>query len=78
MRFLIIGAGALGSYYGGMLLKGGADVTFLVRPGRAAQLAERGLIIKVGDDEFTTPVKTVQAGAVDGPYDVVFLVCKGL
>jgi len=37
MRFLIIGAGALGGYYGGMLLKGGADVTFLVRPRRAAQ-----------------------------------------
>ena len=26
MRFLIVGAGALGGYYGGMLLKGGADV----------------------------------------------------
>ena len=32
MRFLIIGAGALGGYYGGALVKGGADVTFLVRP----------------------------------------------
>jgi 2-dehydropantoate 2-reductase len=34
MRFLIIGAGALGGYYGDMLLKGRADVTFLVRPRR--------------------------------------------
>jgi 2-dehydropantoate 2-reductase len=76
MRFLIIGAGALGGYYGGMLLKGGADVTFLVRPGRAAQLAERGLVIKEPDGEFRTPVATVQAGAVGGPYDVVFLSCK--
>jgi len=42
MRFLTIGAGALGGYYGGMLLRGGADVTFLVRPRRMAQLAERG------------------------------------
>ena len=49
MRSLIIGAGALGGYYGGMLLKGGADVTFLVRPGRAAQLAERGLVVKSAD-----------------------------
>jgi 2-dehydropantoate 2-reductase len=46
VRFLIVGAGALGGYYGGMLLKGGADVTFLVRPERAAQLTERGLIVK--------------------------------
>ena len=45
MRFLIVGAGALGGYDGGMLLRGGADVTFLVRPRRAAQLAERRLVI---------------------------------
>ena len=69
MRFLIVGAGALGGYYGGMLLKGGADVTFLVRPRRAAQLAKQGLVIRRADDEFTTPVKTVRAGAIDGPYD---------
>jgi 2-dehydropantoate 2-reductase len=76
MRFLIVGAGALGGYYGGMLVKGGADVTFLVRPRRAAQLAEQGLVIKRADGEFKTPVKTASAGAVDGPYDVVLLACK--
>jgi 2-dehydropantoate 2-reductase len=45
MRFLVLGAGALGGYFGAMLLKGGADVSFLVRPKRAAQLAEQGLIV---------------------------------
>jgi 2-dehydropantoate 2-reductase len=76
VRFLIVGAGALGGYYGGMLLRGGADVTFLVRPRRAAQLAERGLVIKRAEGEFRTPVKTVSASAISGPYDVVFLACK--
>jgi 2-dehydropantoate 2-reductase len=76
MRFLIIGAGALGGYYGGMLERGGADVTFLVRPHRAARRAERGLVIKTPDGELTAPVKTVQAGALGGPYHVVFLSCK--
>src|SRR5437763_5060261 len=76
MRFLIIGAGALGGYYGGMLVKGGADVTFLVRPRRAAQLADRGLVVKSADEEFVTRVRTVQAGDIGGPYDVVFLTCK--
>jgi 2-dehydropantoate 2-reductase len=76
MRFLIIGAGALGGYFGGALVKGGADVTFLVRPRRAAQLTERGLTIRTGEDVFTMPVKSVQAGAAGGPYDVVFLACK--
>jgi 2-dehydropantoate 2-reductase len=77
VRFLIVGAGALGGYCGGMLIKGGADVTFLVRPRRAAQLAERGLVIKRAEDEFVTPVKAVSAGAIGGgPYEVVVLACK--
>jgi 2-dehydropantoate 2-reductase len=76
MRSLIVGAGALGGYYGGMLLRGGADVTFLVRPRRAAILAEHGLVIRLPDGEFRTPVKTVSAGTIDGQYDVVFLACK--
>ena len=76
MRFLIVGAGALGGYYGGMLLRGGADVTFLVRPHRAARLAARGLTIKLPEGGFETPIKTVTAGALGGPYDIVFLTCK--
>ena len=49
MRYLVLGAGALGGYFGGMLLKGGADVTFLVRPARAAQLRRDGLVVKTQD-----------------------------
>jgi phosphoglycerate dehydrogenase-like enzyme len=46
MRFLIVGAGAIGGYFGGRLLEAGADVTFLVRPRRAAELARTGLAIQ--------------------------------
>lgn len=77
MRYLVLGAGALGGYFGGMLLKGGADVTFLVRPGRASQLKRDGLIIRTQDgSELRTQVKTVQQGQLDGTYDVVLLTCK--
>lgn len=77
MRYLILGAGALGGYFGGMLLKGGADVTFLVRPARAAQLNCDGLVVKMQDGgELRTQVKTVQQGQLDGTYDVVLLTCK--
>ena len=77
MRYLILGAGALGGYFGGMLLKGGADVTFLVRPARAAQLKRDGLVIKPQDGgELRTQVRTVQQGELDGTYDVVLLTCK--
>ena len=46
MRFLVLGAGALGGYFGGKLVQGGADVEFLVRPRRASQLVEHGLVVK--------------------------------
>jgi 2-dehydropantoate 2-reductase len=76
MRILVLGAGALGGYFGGKLLEGGADVEFLVRPRRAAQLADRGLVVKTQDGEIRRPVKTVQAGGLAGSFDAVLLSCK--
>jgi 2-dehydropantoate 2-reductase len=77
MRYLVLGAGALGGYFGGMLMKGGADVTFLVRPARAAQLRWDGLVVKTQDgNEFCTKVRTVLQGQLDGTYDIVLLCCK--
>src|SRR2546429_5225794 len=76
MRFLILGAGGLGGYYGGMLLKGGAEVTFLVRPRRAAQLADRGLVIRDPNGDFRTQVKTLTASDMNDAFDVVLLACK--
>jgi 2-dehydropantoate 2-reductase len=76
MRVLVLGAGALGGYFGGKLQKSGVDVAFLVRPRRAAQLADRGLVLKAQDGEIRLPAKTVLAGRVDGAYDVVLLCCK--
>lgn len=46
MRTLVLGAGGIGGYFGGRLAEAGADVTFLVRPGRAAQLARDGMVVK--------------------------------
>jgi len=45
MQILILGAGAIGGYYGLHLAQAGADVRFLVRPGRAAQLERDGLVV---------------------------------
>src|ERR1700692_3824769 len=77
MRYLVLGAGALGGYFGGMLLKGGADVTFLVRPARAAQLRRDGLVVKTQDGgELRIQAKTIQQDQLQGTYDVVLLCCK--
>src|ERR1700685_2610444 len=53
MRILVVGAGAIGGYFGGRLLEAGADVTFLVRPKRASELASAGLVIKSPNGDVT-------------------------
>jgi 2-dehydropantoate 2-reductase len=77
MRALVVGAGAIGGYFGGRLLQAGRDVTFLVRPKRAAELARDGLVIKSpnGDVTLKNP-PTVQAGKLSEKFDVVLLSCK--
>ena len=53
MRILVAGAGATGGYFGGRLAEAGRDVTFLVRPGRAAQLRRDGLRIMSPHGDLT-------------------------
>ena len=76
-RILVVGAGAIGGYFGGRLLESGADVTFLVRPKRAALLAEHGLAIRSPRGDLAIPnPPTIQAGAIAAPFDAVVLSCK--
>ena len=77
MRILVVGAGAIGGYFGGRLLAAGNDITFLVRPKRAAELASAGLVIKSphGDVTLQNP-PTVQADGLSETFDVVLLSCK--
>src|SRR3981189_2664600 len=77
MRVLVVGAGAIGGYFGGRLLQAGRDVTFLGRPKRASPLANAGLVIKSpnGDVTLKNP-PTVQANKLTEKFDVVLLSCK--
>jgi 2-dehydropantoate 2-reductase len=76
MRILVVGAGAIGGYFGGRLLEAGADVTFLVRPRRAEQLARSGLSIRSPHGNIDQPAPTVQADVLREKYDLVLLSCK--
>ena len=76
MRILVIGAGAIGGYFGGRLLQAGRDVTFLVRPRRAGQLAESGLVIESPLGNARIAAKTVVAGELEPGYDLVLFTCK--
>jgi len=77
MRILVLGAGALGGYFGARLLEAGADLAFLVRPRRQAQLREKGLVVHCpvfGSSHRT--VTALQASEVRPGWDLVLLTCK--
>jgi 2-dehydropantoate 2-reductase len=76
MRILVLGAGAVGGYFGGRLSEAGRDVTFLVRPARAALLRESGLVVTSPLGDFHIPVQTTTANHLSGTYDVVLLTAK--
>src|SRR3954462_10470519 len=77
MRILVVGAGAIGGYFGGRVLQAGRGGTFLVRPKRAAELASAGLVIRSpnGDVTLKNP-PTGQADKLSENFDVVRLSCK--
>jgi 2-dehydropantoate 2-reductase len=75
-RIAIVGAGALGCYYGARLAKAGNEVHFLVRSGRAAIMA-RGIRVKTPAERFHLKKVPVHATAEDiGPCDLVIVSVK--
>ncbi|MGV3709565.1 MAG: ketopantoate reductase family protein [Gemmatimonas sp.] len=76
MKVLVLGAGAIGGYFGGRLAAAGIDVTFLVRPGRRAQLERDGLVIESSAGNLKLKVKTVEAAELKPEYDMVLFTCK--
>ena len=77
MRTLVVGAGAIGGYFGGRLSAAKRDVTFLVRPRRCAELAGSGLRIRSRFGDVTLPdPPAVLAGNLHETFDLVLLSCK--
>ncbi len=77
MKILILGAGAVGGYWGAKLTQAGFDVTFLLREKRAELVKRNGLVVKSPKGDFTVPAKVITKGGEGGPYDVVIVACKG-
>lgn len=78
MKILILGAGAVGGYFGGLLARSGADVTFFVRPGRKQQIEDCGLRIDDrGRVEVIDGVQTLVGPPQRGErFDLIVLACK--
>jgi 2-dehydropantoate 2-reductase len=74
VRILILGAGGVGGYFGARLAAAGVDVSFLVRPGRAAQIARDGLVVLSPLGDLRLPVATLTEAR--SGFEVVLLACK--
>lgn len=77
MRLLVVGAGSTGGYFGARLMQAGRDVTFLVRPKRAAELVANGLSIVSPHGNVTLKPKLISADALTESYEAVLLTVKG-
>ena len=76
MRILVIGAGATGGYFGARLAQAGRDVTFLLRPARAAAVRASGIRLTGQGPDETVPVTVLTADEIDRHYDLVLLTVK--
>lgn len=78
MRVLVMGAGAVGGYYGGLLARTGHEVTFVARGAHLAALRERGLEIRGGVAPIRiSPVRAVASPAEAGSsFDLVLFTVK--
>jgi 2-dehydropantoate 2-reductase len=72
---LVLGAGAIGGFFGARLIEAGAQVTFLVRPARAERLRQGGLRIHSEKLPFAAPVRVLTA-AGDDSHALILLACK--
>ena len=66
MRVLVLGAGAVGGYFGGRMAEAGMDVTFLVREKKKRKLEKKGLIIKSPKGDLSIKLNLLTIDKVGG------------
>ena len=76
LRFLVVGAGAVGGFVGARLADAGYDVTMLVRPRSAARLRGEGLRIATPGQTSLLRPSVVTAGELTSGYDAIVLAVK--
>ena len=76
MKFLIVGAGAVGAYMGALMARAGYDVTLHARGAHLRAMQEKGVRVISADDDFTAHPRIVGDLEEAGPMDVVFLCVK--
>lgn len=75
MRFVVIGAGALGSIYAAYLARGGNQVSLIARGQRAAALAKHGIAV-AGKESFSVDCDIVTQPETIRETDVLIVATK--
>jgi 2-dehydropantoate 2-reductase len=73
----IIGGGAIGSYYAGLLRRAGTDVRLVTRGDHLAAIRQRGLQIRTPNEEFVIQLDATDDLFSTGDCDFVILAVKG-
>jgi 2-dehydropantoate 2-reductase len=76
VKILVVGAGAVGGYFGGRLTQANRDVTFLVHAKRTDEMKANGLQIISPHGDLALHPKTVTASQITGHYDLILLSVK--
>jgi 2-dehydropantoate 2-reductase len=76
MKILIMGAGAIGAYYGAKLKLAGEDVYFTARGEHLRALKAGWLRMRGGDGEQTIKIPSTDNPAEFAPYDLVLFCVK--
>jgi 2-dehydropantoate 2-reductase len=78
MKVAVMGAGAVGCYYGGMLARAGVPVTLVGRAQHVEAVRARGLLLEIGPERFSVPMDaTTEPDGVAGADVVLFCVKSG-
>ncbi|WP_455383608.1 ketopantoate reductase family protein [Salinispira pacifica] len=77
MKVAIVGAGGVGSYYGGLLAEAGHEVSFLARGAHLEALRSRGLEVRTPESRFRVSVAATDDDAALGSPDFAIVAVKG-
>jgi 2-dehydropantoate 2-reductase len=76
MKILVMGAGAVGAYFGVRLHQAGEDVVFGARGSNLRALKEHGLDLKSPRGDFQGPVRATDDPREFAPYDLILFCVK--
>jgi 2-dehydropantoate 2-reductase len=76
MRIAVMGAGSIGGYFGGMLARGGNQVSLIARGPHLQAIRDHGLRLITDDEEFSVHCRSSDDPSHVGPVELVLLTVK--